>query len=90
MKGLAAQQKRNMALHMNGVISPTSSSSNPLSSLLSSLSSSVSMPSAGSVLVWSGAAVAGYVLYEQLRFKWAKRTKDGKTLPGERERVCTC
>eukprot|EP00983_Pelagomonas_calceolata_P081235 1155493-Pelagomonas_calceolata.AAC.2 len=56
----------------------------PFSSSLSGLKlQGSSAPSAGTVLVWSGAAVAGYCLYEQLRFKWSKRCKDGKSLPGE-------
>mmetsp|Transcript_1696 Transcript_1696/g.4250 ORF Transcript_1696/g.4250 Transcript_1696/m.4250 type:complete len:559 (+) Transcript_1696:128-1804(+) len=58
-------------------------SSMPFSSSLSGLKlQGSSAPSAGTVLVWSGAAVAGYCLYEQLRFKWSKRCKDGKSLPG--------
>lgn len=67
-----------------------------LSQLLSKLSPSTSSsgssggggggfsaPSVGSVLAWGTATVAGYCLYEQLRFMWARRGKDGKSLPGE-------
>ena len=40
------------------------------------------LPSASTLLAVGGAAVAGYVALEQLRFSWWAKDKQGKPLPG--------
>ncbi len=72
---------------------PSSSSGSKSSSQQGWLSTAVSLfapeswapagvPSTKTLLTVGSAAVAGYCLYEQLRFMWWRRQKDGQTLPG--------
>lgn len=44
--------------------------------------SGVSEAGAGSLLLYIGAATGAYAIYEQLKFKFSSRQKNGKSLPG--------
>lgn len=69
----------------------TSKSSSPAAGIVGTIaalfspdswSTTKGSPSTATLLACGSAALAGYCLYEQLRFAWWRRQKDGQVLPG--------